>query len=99
MNLAQNMKRPKYLLFQQVLEWCNKIRAERGKLPLNELPKGFKADGYSCPCGLATGVFVGCFGWGETQEEYNSSRSKSIPSSVREFVPRFDMGEFPELEI
>jgi len=94
------MRTPKYLLFHQVLEWCNKIRTERGKEPLDALPKGKRNDGNSCPCGTATGIFVGCMGWAETKHNYdNHINSKRNVSAVAEFVPRFDSGEFPELEL
>ena len=93
------MKTPKYLLFHQVLEWCNKIRTERGKEPLAELPKGIQMDGYSCPCGKATGVYVGTVGYALTKQEYNLFPHRNqLPIPVQEFVPRFDDGEFPELE-
>jgi hypothetical protein len=93
------MNTPKYILFQEVLEWCNLIRKQKDKEPLNELPKGVQKDGNSCPCGKATGVYVGCTGYAETQNAYNFDfeRRKQIPDAVREFVPRFDDGEFPEL--
>jgi len=95
------MKTPKYLLFQGVLEWCNEIRKERGiNPPLEELPKGIQMDGYSCPCGKATGVFVGTVGWAKTKEAYSLvPYSNPIPMIVQEFVPRFDDGEFPELQL
>lgn len=90
---------PKKTLFQQVLEWCNQIRAEKGQEPLACLPKGVQKDGNSCPCGTATGVYVGCTGWANSQNEYNFAfeRRKPLSDAVSEFVPRFDDGEFPEL--
>ena len=92
------MKTPKYLLFHQVLEWCNKIRTDRGKPVLDALPQGYPNNGYSCPCGEATGVFVGCQGWANTQIEYDNLDILTFPLAVGEFVERFDGGEFPELE-
>ena len=89
---------PKEILFPKVLEWCNAVRFTKGLAPLDELPKGVQKDGYSCPCGSATGVFVGSWGWAQTKELYgNTATSFPNTDAVAEFVPRFDSGEFPEL--
>ena len=92
-------KTPRYTLFQAVLDWCNSIRTAKNLEPLDYLPKGVKTDGYSCPCGKATGVFVGCSGWADTKEDYDSYPRIGHPNTdaVAEFVERFDNGEFPEL--
>lgn len=93
------MNIPKNILFQEVLNWCNELRKQRGiEPPLDSLPKGLQRDGYSCPCGAATGVFVGCAEWAPTKEDHIAYRScEPTPECVKEFVPRFDEGEFPEL--
>lgn len=83
------MKTDRYI--KATLAWCNKIRVSWGEEPLSELPKGFRYDADSCPCGRATGYTVGRFnalGNGETID---------VPKLVGEFVARFDAGGYPDL--
>lgn len=80
----------------ETLAWCNERRVERGKKPLKKLPKGERGDGASCPCGKATGLWVG-------QDIYKtaiySPTLGHIPRPVHDFVVAFDDGELPQYEI
>ncbi len=78
------------------LAWCNEIRKTKGKEPLQRLPKGKPMDGHSCPCGKATGVYVGAIGWAETEHDYNYKQHKYVPTCVMDFVAEFDMGRLPQ---
>jgi hypothetical protein len=85
---------------KDTLDWCNERRKEQGKEPLKKLPKGKIGDGYTCPCGKATGLYVGTRGWDVTQEEYDDSYGgpnfKRNPESVKEFVRAFDQCKLPQ---
>lgn len=68
-----------------------------GKEPLTKLPKGIRNNGYSCPCGKATGLYVG--------ENYycpdlagNPAIKISNPKAVVAFVFAFDRGQLPQYE-
>lgn len=88
------------------LEWCNDVREAQGKEPLIELPKGYKSDPLSCPCGAATGLAVlREFVVSERDYRTRNSRMKysdvklyDLPSLVQEFTLRFDEGRFPQFD-
>jgi hypothetical protein len=92
------------------LNWCNERRAEKGLEPLDDLPKGKKYDGNTCPCGNACGYYVGyekyfvrtCEDSGtmEDPDEYPDRFSvvDSVPNCVKEFTRLFDNGGYPEYE-
>lgn len=82
------------------LAWCNEIRAEKGMEPIGRLPIGQRNNGYDCPCGAATGVFVGRVGWGREidAESRQIVDEKPLPEPVTEFVNAFDRGELPQYD-
>lgn len=81
------------------LAWCNERRAEKGMDPLEQLPKGTRSDPNSCPCGKASGLFVGGLYWGETAEEaFYASIGHWLPRVVTDFVIAFDAGELPQYD-
>lgn len=80
------------------LEWCNAIRDDRGQPALAELPKGYRHDPASCPCGRATGVHVGSSVWAEDKDDlemrdYSMNTKPPAPSSE----PRGAYGETPDV--
>lgn len=75
------------------LEWCNDHRAGKGLEPLDDLPKGLLMDPASCPCGLATGLYVETTTWGPTRE---TKSCNPLPKVVTAFVVRFDNKELPQ---
>lgn len=81
-------------LANDVLAWCNERRVEKDQEPLAELPKGARNDGTSCPCGKATGLFVGRGVYAESKDEL---RNHPTPPCVTDFVRQFDQGLFPDL--
>ncbi len=87
------------------LKWCNKKRKEKGLEPMDRLPRGKPMDGNSCPCGKATGLYVGAHGFAETLGEYEEHSEFNglpmkmrTPQSVQEFVAEFDCGRLPQYE-
>lgn len=80
------------------LRWCNRIRRAQGQPNLDDLPKGYKANGKSCPCGNAIGKWVGTQFFCELGEEMNifsedgtkGSVGEPLPNIVRQFVHVFD---------
>jgi hypothetical protein len=98
------MKQKEPACVAATLRWCNEMRAKKGKKPLKRLPKGERRNGYSCPCGKATGVFVGSGQWGHNAEEsgdyfcgyIKTPKSHLLPAGVRRFVEAFDSGELPQ---
>jgi hypothetical protein len=80
------------------LKWCNERRWEKGLYPLNVLPLGKIADPQSCPCGEATGFFVGSVKYGNSVYAINpeTGSGKMLPYEVEEFVRLFDAGKIPE---
>lgn len=85
---------------QGTLDWCNKRRVADGKEPLDRLPKGTRGDGRSCPCGQASGLYVGARGW-KTGDEMEAAIGgwRPLPQPVVEFVEAFDNGELPQYDI
>jgi len=83
------------------LEWCNSERAEQGKVPLPELPKGRKGDHKSCPCGAATDLYVGLKTYGASYADIAvlSSSNKELPPVVKQFVRKFDDGRYPQFDM
>lgn len=77
----------------ETLAWCNTIRAEKGQPPLDRLPKGIKMDVRSCPCGAATGMYVGLDLYGLTDYD-----AEVLPDAVSEFVAAFDAGLLPQYD-
>lgn len=71
------------------LAWCNERRDEQGMEALDRLPKGKVMDPLSCPCGAATGLFVGRGYWGE-DEESCLEKKRPVPKDVLEFTNAFD---------
>lgn len=82
------------------LAWCNERRAEQRKKPLEKLPKGYRRDGSSCPCGKATGLHVTRFSYGPPDYIANPQATKlgDLPQAVVTFVAAFDAGELPQYE-
>jgi hypothetical protein len=80
----------------ETLAWCNERRAEQGKKPLKKLPKGYKADGRSCPCGKATGLFVSMYYYCKHDEINAAFTHRRLPSAVSNFVIAFDNGKLPQ---
>jgi hypothetical protein len=77
----------------KTLEWCNEIRVEKGQEPLERLPKGEREDPWSCPCGAATGLYVGNTTCGMSPED-----GHPLPGAVVEFVKAFDNRELPQYD-
>lgn len=91
-------KAEKERLIAGTLEWCNAERAKQGKEPLTELPKGRVRDPLSCPCGTATGLWVGRHTFCSTDEKrYRDKPEYDLPIVVSLFTQEFDDGTFPEL--
>jgi len=90
-------------VIEACLAWCNERRAEQGKEPLTELPKGRRSDPGSCPCGDATGLRVFSCAYGDPYGSQFISemieKGQTLPLLVREFVNRFDSGQFPQFDI
>lgn len=86
------MSEPTYVA--ETLAWCNERRVAQGKKPLKQLPKGKRHDGWSCPCGTATGLRVG------TRRYWKPDHlpSERVPAAVTEFVIAFDGGQLPQYE-
>lgn len=84
-------------MIEQVLAWCNEKRAEKGMEALDQLPKGARRDGESCPCGLATGLFVGGGVYAESKEKFYADVRIRTPDVITDFVREFDNGVFPDL--
>jgi hypothetical protein len=88
-------------IIQGTLDWCNERRKEQGMVTLSDLPLGKRFDGSSCPCGKATGLYVG---YSDYYERYDFDadmpykRLGFIPICVGTFANQFDRGEFPEYE-
>src|SRR4051812_33017599 len=86
---------PKYV--EETLRWCNARRKERGKSPLDRLPKGERTKGESCPCGAATGLFV-TLAHAYVREEISlilDEGSKiDLPRSVQRFVKALIMASY-----
>jgi hypothetical protein len=66
---------------QAALIWANRVRLQRGKPRLEELPKG-QSGPYTCPLAVATGLPM----------TYGIR-----PKAAVDFMAWFDTGEFPEL--
>lgn len=79
----------------EALAWCNEIRATKGWSPLDRLPKGKRDDMLSCPCGRATGVYVGLANWGPSLSD---ATRFGLPPSVVVFVREFDDGRLPQYD-
>jgi hypothetical protein len=86
-------------LIDATLEWCNERRAEQGREPLTELPKGKREDPNSCPCGKATGLYVDFTTYVSLGEDgiLDGKTGGDLPHDVCEFVENFDNGFIPEL--
>lgn len=77
------------------LEWCNARRQEQGQQPLDRLPKGEREDPLSCPCGIATGLYVDKHTFGRDDE---SRYDNPLPKPVELFVTEFDEGLLPQYD-
>lgn len=94
-------------IIEATLSWCNEMRAQMGMELLQELPKGTRYNGYSCPCGQATGLFVGRIaafteepdGGEPSPEDFPIHKNFvcELPEEVKKFVNLFDFGDIPEL--
>jgi hypothetical protein len=84
------------ILVKKTLQWCNRIRKKQGKKLLTKLPKGVMGDPWSCPCGRAAKVFVGCGTWTAWTAAGKPRETGDLPEAVQEFVYRFDYGLIPE---
>src|SRR4051812_10148994 len=85
------------LFVVETLAWCNEQRAEKREPPLDRLPRGTHS-GFSCPCGAATGLYVGTEHAWEPERRVDSSTWIELPSGVRAFVKAFDLGHLPQYE-
>ncbi len=84
------------------LKWCNERRAEQDLGPLDALPKGRRKDDHSCPCGAATGLWVGTDYYKDDSLSSSSRMSlqlHDLPSEVMEFVAAFDAGRLPQYDL
>lgn len=95
---------------QQTLAWCNQMRQKFDMEPLTELPKGMRKNPKSCPCGAATGLWVGATFWrypdappleGITPDDREQARleDRVLPTPVSQFIYCFDRGDYPELAV
>lgn len=80
------------------LRWCNDRRLDKGLNPLDDLPLGSRSDPLSCPCGKATGLWVGLNTWNEVGLTNPMADGKPLPPEVRKFVTLFDDGLIPEYD-
>jgi hypothetical protein len=87
---------PRYVA--ETLAWCNEKREEHGEPPLDRLPKGARKKGESCPCGAATGLFVGSY-WLYANPYTLDLPLEALPASVRAFVFEFDQGNLPQYDL
>lgn len=79
------------------LKWCNELRKEQGKKPLDKLPTGKRKDPDSCPCGKAANLFVGTAYYAHLpKKKYNTMLV--LPATVMDFVKHFDRGDLPQYE-
>lgn len=82
------------------LEWCNRQRKKKNLKPLKRLPKGIIAQPTSCPCGAATGLYVGRYtAWDVDPNnplKHQDGTRIDIPASVIQFVRAFDAGNLPQ---
>ena len=89
-------KDPYYV--KDVLRFCNKLRRKDGLKPLDKLPKGFRGDPRSCPCGKACHYAV----YGDQAERINPATGKwevvPVSKAVTRFVGAFDNGDLPQYE-
>jgi hypothetical protein len=88
------------------LQWCNERRKEKELEPLDDLPKGERWDGNSCPCGNACGYYVGYSEYYESQGPGTDDTDYpigdgvgEIPECVAKFARNFDAKKFPEYEL
>ena len=86
-------KDPAYV--RGVLKWCNARRKEKEKKPLKKLPKGYRDDESSCPCGKATGLEV--YGKFYTDRDAGICDGRTTEYVVR-FVQAFDAGKLPQYD-
>ena len=83
----------------KTLAWCNDIARKRGLPTHTKLPKGYKGDYESCPCGQVTGFHVGY----HRCERYEKDCEKPIetidtPPFVVLFAKDFDGGKLPQYD-
>jgi hypothetical protein len=78
------------------LRFCNDIRADQGRPPIQNLPPGSRGDGAKCPIAHATGLLVDTVGLWANDEGLEPG--VFIPPAVQQFVEWFDTGQYPELE-
>ena len=78
------------------LKWCNRIRAKDGKKPLKKLPKGERYNGSSCPCGSASGYFVGRSNY--KKNAWSDEILGTLPAMVTDFTRLFDHGFLPQFD-
>lgn len=81
-------------LVDATLAWCNERRAERGRTPLDRLPKGRRGHARECPCGTASGLRV----YSNVYTDESGVRHDT-PSPVKAFINAFDAGRLPEYDI
>jgi hypothetical protein len=89
-------------MVEATLEWCNEMRAKKGKKPLKELPLGRKGDPMSCPCGKTTGLAVGMNNYGANEQGVIDNQRcgiNELPDPVKQFVRCFDDGGLPQYDI
>lgn len=93
------VEEPEYVA--KTLAWCNDIRKEKGLEPLAQLPKGLRGNGLSCPCGKATGFYVGTRTY-LTQQQHDDGvllmDGQTVPMAVTMFVRAFDNEELPQYD-
>lgn len=93
-------------IVRDTIAWCNEMRRDQGKGPIEDLPLGHRSDPETCPCGAATGLRVYRNVW-MTEEQSRDElmdfgkaerMGQSLPYAVRQFVIAFDRGTLPQYE-
>lgn len=90
---ATKPKEPAYVA--ATLRWCNARRKEQGLKPVVKLPKGWRGDANTCPCGKLIGKPVWSESWGG---EFPFTSTGILPAQVSAFVAAFDAGRLPQYD-
>lgn len=88
----------KSLIIRGTLAWCNEKRALKQLPALVDLPIGSRGDPGSCPCGIATGLWVDYVAFAGTEDAWRRGAREILPAAVQDFVDAFDNGRFPEYD-
>lgn len=91
----------KWVLKRAALRFVNRIRAEQGREPLPELPRGITGSAHRCP--VANGI-NGAFNASVTpwsvmwySDDRTEAERRKTSALVQRFIHAFDQREFPEL--